>query len=217
MLTITAIEKQKRRPRGDVYVDGVLALTLRLDLIVTSGLAVGSEFTGRMRRELEAEDQRLEAINQALRLLSLVPRSEKELRDRLRRRAYRPIAIDAAIDRMRDLGYLNDVVFARGFVEARQSATPRSKRALAFELTRKGVDRETASEAVAELSDADAAYDAAQRRLRALRGLDRQAFTRRLGSFLASRGFGYGVARATIDRCYQEIQALEEEAAAGRA
>ncbi|HLF71344.1 MAG TPA: regulatory protein RecX [Dehalococcoidia bacterium] len=214
MPTITSIEKQKRRPRGDVYVDGVLALTLRLDLIVTAGLSVGSEFTNRVRRELEAEDQRLEAINQALRLLSLVPRSEKELRDRLRRRAYRPAAIDAAIGRMRELGYLNDTAFARGFVEARQSSTPRSKRALAFELTRKGVDRETASEAVAELSDADAAYEAAQRRLRALRGLDRQSFTRRLGSFLASRGFGYGVARAAIDRCYQEMRALEEEPAA---
>ena len=55
------------------------------------------------------------------------------------------------------------------------------------------------------VSDADAAYDAAQRRLRSLSGADRKTFERRLGSFLNSRGFGYGVARATIQRCWAEM------------
>src|SRR3990170_2433022 len=63
---------------------------------------------------------------------------------------------------MRELAYLDDAAYARFFVEARQAATPRSRRALAFELSRKGVDRELATEAVAELSDADAAYEAAR-------------------------------------------------------
>jgi regulatory protein len=219
MPTITAIEKQKRRPRFDVYLDGSLSLNLRLDLLAISRLAVGDELSRPRIKELEAEDQRLSAIEAALRLLSLGPRSEREVRDRLKRRGLRGEAIDAAVQRVRELGYIDDAAFARFFVESRQAATPKSRRALAFELGRKGVARELVSESVSELSDVEAAYAAAQRRLRSLSKLDRQAFTRRLGSFLASRGFGYGIARQTIDRCWQELSGegagYEEEEPAG--
>jgi regulatory protein len=205
MATITAIERQKRRPRFDVYLDGSEVLTLSADLVAEKGLVVGQSLSEAQRNELAAEEGRRGAIAAALRLLAATPRSEKDLRERLRRRAFKRDAVEAAIGRVRELGYLDDAAFARSWVEARQSATPRSRRALAFELGRRGVGREIAATAVESLSDADAAYEAAQRRLRALRGLDRQTFTRRLGTFLASRGFGYGIARQVIDRCWLEV------------
>ncbi len=71
--------------------------------------------------------------------------------------------------RMRELGYLNDAAFARFWVESRQAGTPRSRRALAFELQPQGRRRATMEAALEGVSDAEAAYDAAQRRLRALR------------------------------------------------
>ncbi|HWC29406.1 MAG TPA: regulatory protein RecX [Dehalococcoidia bacterium] len=210
MPTITAIEKQKRKQRANVHVDGEYALSLRLDVIVMAHLAVGTELEHERRQELEAEDQRLGAVESALRLLAMGPRSEHDLRERLtRRRGFRREAVDHAVQRMRDLGYLNDAAFARLWVESRQSSTPRSKRALAFELSRRGVDREQLDAALESVSDADAAYDAAQRRLRSLRGLDRQTFERRLGNFLNSRGFSYGVARSTIQRCWTELDGRE--------
>ena len=206
MPTITAIEKQKRGRRVNLHLDGEYALSLRLDLVTTTRLAVGAELPPARRRELEAEDQRLGAIEAALRLLAAGPRSERDLRERLsRRRGYRSEAVDAAVQRMQELGYLNDAAFARFWVESRQAGTPRSRRALAFELSRKGVGREQLDVALEGVTDAEAAYDAAQRRLRALQGADRQTFERRLGSFLNSRGFGYGVARATVQRCWAEL------------
>ncbi|MPZ49122.1 MAG: RecX family transcriptional regulator [Dehalococcoidia bacterium] len=207
--TVTAIEKQKRRPRADLYLDGVYACTLGIDLIFERHIAVGTQITDTQRRDLETDDQRRGAIAAALRLLSVMPRSEQDLRDRLKHRDFRRTAVDAAITRMRELGYLDDAAFARFWIEARQAATPRSRRALAFELSRKGIDRDLVSETIAPLSDADAAYAAAQRRLRSLCGLDRPGFTRRLGSFLASRGFSYAVARSAIDRCWAELTADE--------
>ena len=211
MPLIIALQKQKRRPRVDVYLDGEAGLSLRLDLVAMARLVVGAELTHAQRQDLEAEDQRLGAIESALRMLAMGPRSEHDLRQRLsRRRGFRREAVDAAVARMRDLGYLNDEAFARLYVESRQSSTPRSRRALAFELNRKGVNREHTEAALEEYSDSDAAFEAAQRRLRALRGLDKVAFQRRLGTFLNSRGFGYGVARSAIDRCWQLVN--EDEA-----
>lgn len=205
MPTVTAIEKQKRKPRFDVYLDGVMALDLRLDLIAIARIAVGMELTAERRRELEAEDQRLSAIEYALRLLAMGPRSEKDIRDRLKRRGLRREAVEAGVTRVRELGYVDDAAYARFFVDARQASTPRSRRALSFELQRKGVDRELVAETVAPLSDNEGAYNAARRRLVAFRALDRPTFTRRLGNFLASRSFGYSVVRQTLDRCWAEL------------
>jgi regulatory protein len=110
---------------------------------------------------------------------------------------------------MRELGYINDAAFAKLYVENRQ-ASPRSKRALAFELGRKGVDRGHTDVVLEDYDDAAAAYTAAQRRLRSLQGADRVTFERRLGNFLASRGFGFGVARMTIQRCWRELTLSQE-------
>jgi regulatory protein len=203
--SVTAIEKQRRHSRAAVYFAEREPLDLRLDVIVQAGLAPGQDLSDRRRAELVADSQRLDAIDAALRLLALRPRTEKDLRERLRRRALPRPAIDAAVERVRELGYLDDAAFARLWVESRQASTPRSRRALAFELGRKGVTQPVAAETVADVSDEDAAYEAARRRLRALRNLDRQSFFRRLGSFLSSRGFSYGVARTTIERCWREI------------
>ena len=205
MALITAIQKQPRRQRADVFLDGEPALSLRLDVIAIARLEVGLDLQPERRIDLEAEDQRLGAVEAALKLVAMGPRSEHDLRDRLRnRRRFAPDAVEHAVQRMRELGYLNDAAFARYYVEARQ-ASPRSRRALTFELQRKGVDKRHVETALEEHSDADAAYDAAQRRLRALRDADRQTFERRLGSFLAGRGFGYGIARTTIARCWREL------------
>jgi regulatory protein len=206
MPIIAAIEKQKRRRRADVSLDSGLIFSLRLDLIASRGLAVGDELSYARRQELEEEDQRLGAVQAALRLLAAGPRSERDLRQRLtRQRGFRNEAVDHAIGRMHDLGYLDDAAFARFWVESRQASTPRSKRALQFELSQKGVSRDQAERALEGRSDADAAYEAAQRRLRSLGGLDYITFERRLGAFLNSRGFPYGVARATIQRCWAEL------------
>jgi regulatory protein len=211
MATITAVEKQKRGRRANVFVDGEYALSLRLDVLQAAGLVAGGELTEERRRELEAEDQRLGALEAALRLLAMGPRSEHDLRERLsRRRGFRREAVDHAMRRMKEMGYLNDATFARFWVESRQAATPRSKRALAFELGRKGVGREQLDAALDGVSDEEAAYEAAQRRTRVLQGLDRKTFERRLGAFLNSRGFGYGVARSTIQRCWSEMNGAAE-------
>ncbi len=207
MPTITAIEKQKRGRRANVHLDGEYALSLRVDLISTAHLVVGSELLQPQRRQLEAEDQRLGAIESALRLLATAPRSERDLRERLTRRRGLPHeAVEAAVQRMRELGYLNDGAFARFWVESRQAGAPRSRRALAFELSRKGVGRDELASALDDISDEDAAYAAAQRRMRALRSVDKQTFERRLATFLASRGFGFGIAHTTVQRCWAELK-----------
>ncbi|HXH20708.1 MAG TPA: RecX family transcriptional regulator [Dehalococcoidia bacterium] len=211
MPRITAIERRRFKRRADIWLDGERAFSLSLELIAASGLTPGRELSAAEASELREMDERQQAMEGALHLLSRGPRSERELRLRLRRRGLGRPAVDAAVERVRELGYLDDGDFARAYVETRQATAPRSRRHLAFELGRRGISKEVAAGAVEDVSDEDAAYQAAQQRLRALRNLDRRAFERRLGTFLTSRGFSYGVARAVIDRCWQDISAAGAE------
>ena len=204
-MIVSAVVRQPRRKRVDVFVDGQPALTIGLELAVERGIRPGVVLTHLQLRALGTEDARRGALEAALRLLSYRPRSEQELRRRLRQKGFWKTPVDEALARLRELGYVNDASFARFYTETQQTSRPRSRRLLTGELRRRGIEATIAEEATADVSDEEAAYAAAARRLRALRGLEYQRFRERLGSFLTRRGFSYDVARRTIEQCWAEV------------
>jgi regulatory protein len=204
-MRITAIEKQDRRPRVNIYVDGEYAFSLSLLTLAESGLQVDSEITPARAAQLQESDARYVAYQKALHLLAYRPRSERELRRRLKRKEIPEKLIDETTAKLKAQGYLDDAAFARSWVESRSQSSPRGKRLLRWELRAKGVDSDLAAEVAEELSDDDAAYRAAQKRQRSLQGLDLPEFRRRLGDFLARRGFSWDTVRRTTDRLWEEI------------
>lgn len=204
-MIVTAVVRQHRRRRVNVFVDGHFALVLGLELAAEQDIRPGRALTPNELAALAEAEARRSALEAALRLLTYRPRSERELRDRLARKGFPPEIVAATLGRLRELGYLDDAAFARFWTETRQALRPRSRRLVAGELRRRGVAQLTAEAATADISDEEAAYQAASRRLRALRGLEYPRFRERLGGFLTRRGFGYDVARRTIERCWAEL------------
>ncbi len=202
-MIVTNIER--KRGRVSVFIDGELVLELSAKLAAERGIRPGRTVTSDELAELAEADARRRAMDTAVRMLSYGPRSVHELRDRLKRKSFEPDIIAATVDRLKELGYVDDEAFARSWTETRQAARPRSARLLANELRLKGIAPQVANEATAEISDSEAAYEAASGRLRSLRGLHYKKFRERLGRFLTSRGFDYGVARETIERCWEEL------------
>ena len=105
----------------------------------------------------------------------------------------------------RELRLLDDQAFAEAWTESRQRNSPRGRRMLLAELAQKGVEREVAQESVAAVDEEAAAVRAARKRSRTLRGLEFRDFRRRLGDFLARRGFGYDVCEAAIKQLWAEV------------
>jgi regulatory protein len=86
-------------------------------------------------------------------------------------------------------------------VTSRQSGRGLARRALSAELRAKGVEPDVAAEAVSEVDDEDeriAARRLVERRLGAMRRLDRATATRRLMGMLARKGYSGGLAAAVI-------------------
>ncbi len=205
-MIVTAVERQRRRRRVNVFVDGRFALALGKELAAERGVRPGRTLTPDELAALAEAEARRGALESALRLLAYRPRSERELHDRLIRKGYESAVIEETLGRLRELGYLDDEAFARFWTETHQALSPRSRRLLAVELRRRGVAQSTAEQATVGIADEEAAYQAASKRLRTLRGLEYRRFRERLGGFLTRRGFSYDVARRTLDRCWAELE-----------
>lgn len=94
------------------------------------------------RREQRAViDDPAVVLEAAARFLEVRSRSVAEVRRRLTRAGYRSDLVDAAIQRLGDLGILDDEAFGRAWLESRDRARPRGEIALRRELAVKGVDR----------------------------------------------------------------------------
>jgi regulatory protein len=112
-------------------------------------------------------------------------------------KGYEPAAVEAAMARLVELGYLDDRAFARGLVRHRGAI--RGPRALSAELAAKGVDRAEADAAVAEF-DPEAQLVAATRlaeRLYARKSpIGYREMLDRIGTKLLRRGFSTTIVRA---------------------
>lgn len=100
-------------------------------------------FAERRERRAAVDDPAV-VLEAAARFLEARSRSIAEVRRRLTGAGYRPDLVDGAIDRLTELGMLDDEQFARSWVESRDRARPRGERAIRDELRQKGIDRPTA-------------------------------------------------------------------------
>lgn len=131
-----------------------------------------------------------------LRRLTDRAHSRRELEQVLAKRNTEPEVAEQVLDRLTEVGLVDDRSFAQAWVTSRQERKHLSRRALRDELLRKGVDRSAIDEALDEVDGDDeyrAAYELAERRARAMDGLDPQVRWRRLAGALARRGFSAGV------------------------
>ena len=148
----------------------------------------------------------------AARFLATRPRTRWEVERRLRRAGFMDAEIGAALDRLAELGYLDDAAFARWWAEQRDRHSPRGRRMIEAELRQRGVPRdvievfrEEHTEPERAPEDAGLPGDEAARAREALakhlRGRPLPSDARalqRVGTYLMRRGFDAEVVRSTL-------------------
>jgi len=133
--------------------------------------------------------------DRALDMLEARGRSVAELRRLLLRKGEPPEAVDAAIERLRASGLLDDANYARQLTRSKALGAGLSKRRIQQELTKRGVARELAADAIDAVFDEESIDEAesiervARKKLRTLTKLDAPTRRRRLYGFLARRGY----------------------------
>ena len=132
-----------------------------------------------------------------LRQLSMAPRSRAQLEKKLRQRGCEDDVAAKVLDRMTEVGLIDDEAYAQMLVRSKQSDKGLARRALAHELRKQGIDQEIADEALGQVGAGDERLRAEQlvaKKLRSMRGLAPEVQTRRLAGLLARKGYSGEVA-----------------------
>jgi regulatory protein len=170
-------------------------------LALTVGGAVGGAAAERLDQAADEEG----AIRAALRMLERRAHGRTELGRKLGSKGHGDAAVEAALLRLDHLGLIDDAAFADAYVSAR-AARGRGAARLRRDLGALGVAEPIIKRALSALGDGTMpdpwrrTLEQAERRASAMRGLPRQVRLRRLGAFLARRGFTGAEANAAIRR-----------------
>ncbi len=152
---------------------------------------------------IEKSDEE-KALNYALRLLSIKPRSAGELKEKLIKKGFTESSSDKVLNKVEKLGYINDEEFARLWVEERVRLKNYGKIRIKNELVAKKIDRETIEKALSsydEEAEEERARTAAEKKLGTLKEKNYLTKKRQLSQFLFGRGFEYG----TVSKICREL------------
>jgi regulatory protein len=138
-----------------------------------------------------------EAQGICLRLLTARPHSRAELAEALRRRGISEEVCEPVLDRLTEVGLVDDAAFAESAVHSGHCHRGLGRRALSAGLRRRGVADEIVREAVATVRPEDEeqrARELVRRKLRTSTVRDASTLARKLGGMLARKGYSEGLA-----------------------
>jgi len=144
-----------------------------------------------------------EALRYAFRLLKFRPRSEYELHQRLKRRGFSESLIKEATLFLKEKGLVNDLEFARVWVESRIKK-PLGINRLRQELKIKGIDKELISKVIDNISiryrEDETVRDLTYRRWERLKHIPPHKAKQRIYLYLLRRGFSSNMIREVINQ-----------------
>ena len=201
MPQITAIKPQeKRKNRFNVYLDGQFALAISSELLVKEGLKVGQELSPQKTEELVTKDRLGRAQEQIYRFLCYRPRSEKEIHDYLGKKKLKDEEKEKIIKKLKEEKLIDDLEFARWFLEQRQTFRPKGSYALRQELRQKGIGEKIIDQVLPnkeeELSLAKKALVKAEKKYASFLGREKKE---KLMAYLRRRGFPWEAIKKAVD------------------
>jgi regulatory protein len=190
-MKITSITRQQKRvDRYSIFVDGDYAFSLSEAALLTSGVARGQELSQEELGELQKTSGDDKLYNKTTRYAAMRLHTSWEISEYLKRQQASPTLATEILNKLSNIGLIDDAKYAQSYVHDRQLLRPTSRRKIMFELQRKHVAKEII-EAVLEgstQSDQSALHALIERKRQQTRYQD----DLKLMQYLARQGFQYG-------------------------
>ncbi|MCK8488675.1 RecX family transcriptional regulator [Paenibacillus sp. MBLB2552] len=207
-LVITSVMMLKRPKHRYRISFGKYSLEIHEDVMIKYRMMKGAVFTKVELEEIVAADGRQQGYADALKYLSLKPRTTYEITQRLGEKGWGEETIQDVLVRLQSEGYVDDAAYAQEWASQRVKLRGKGKLWVKHELRQKGVSKSHIEEALGEVSEDDEFESALQLGLKKWQGttgepLDRK---RKTGAFLQRRGFSGGV----VSRVMRELGNREQ-------
>lgn len=201
-MTITDIVP-KRKGMSALYIDGEFALKIDTETILISSFSAGDEITDEQLKELIDKSNEKRAKDRALRLISYRDHSKKELNDKVRRSCDADSA-EKAVDRLEELGLVDDEKFARRYAHQLLQVKHLAPRAAKYKLAEKGIDRDLSQQVIDEIRFEPREHIRIIIESRYSNCLNDEKERRRAVAYLQRKGYDWSDINAVIDEFVEE-------------
>ncbi|MEK7603165.1 MAG: RecX family transcriptional regulator [Patescibacteria group bacterium] len=198
-MIISAITQQvKRADRYSIFIDGEYSFSLSERELIASGIHSGLEISPTEVKNYKKLSQTDKVYGLVLNLIARRARSQKELIDYMRRKNLDDSEVQIILNKLSKSRLVDDLEFARRWVQNRRDLKNASNRKLHLELRVKGINSEIIDEVLANsLDDEQSALAELIEKKR------RQAKYRedpqKLMAYLARQGFNYSDIKNILD------------------
>ncbi|MBQ1717439.1 MAG: RecX family transcriptional regulator [Ruminococcus sp.] len=189
--------RPRRKGLSAVYIDGEYALSLDTQTLLEHRIDIGREFDDEELHDLIESSNERRAKEKALWLISYRSHSKKELRDKISRTCDRQSA-EKAVERMEELGLVNDRDYAERCAQTLIFTKHMSKRGAAMELRRRGIESDLIDEALDEI-EVDEREQIQAVIERKYPKIDDEKIRRRAVAALQRLGYGWEDIKAVIE------------------
>jgi regulatory protein len=214
-MRITSIEPQKKNPtRRNIFADGDFVAGVSAETLLRFGLRVGDEVAPPLIAAIEKAEELVSAKGVALRFLTVRPRTEREIRDKLREKEFGDEEIAQTIASLKASGLLDDAAFARMYIRDALAGRGAGRILLKKKLLLLGVEKSTIDEALEETFagvDVQAAALALARQfVKKTQNLKKdepsQKRRNRVSSFLKRKGYGWDTIEAVLKQVFTDSE-----------
>lgn len=208
-VSVTALKSQVRdKSRVNVFIDGAYRFSLDITQVADLGIKTGNRYTLDELAELENESQFGKLYTRSLEYSLVRPRSVREMRDYLYRKTRDTRTKEGAVkkgvskeltervfNRLVEKGYIDDMRFARFWVENRNLRKGSSLRRLTAELRGKGVSNDI----IHQVTDESERTDTEELRKVIAKKASRYSDQNKLIAYLQRQGFRYDDIRQALN------------------
>ena len=200
MPTITAFKPQKNQKRVNIYIDGEFGFGLDLENFLKLGLKLNQELTTLEIEEIIKKAEFQKTFDKLLRFVIVRPRSEKAIKDYLKRKKVHESLNEELFNRLNRLELINDTKFSKWWVDQRLVFKNKSKKDLKFELRAKGIKNEIIENTLeeSEIDEVKIAKKLIEKKEYKWDKYEEKIKKQKIIQYLSGKGFGWDVIEKVI-------------------
>lgn len=206
-LIIKSVSLHKNKRVCIVNLSSDETISLSPDLIVRHGLSKGRAIDDDELTIILREQRIIEIKSAAYNFASYKPRTESQVRQKLKEKGFEIEESDTAINFLYEFDLLDDERFCRQFIQNYLIKKAAGKQKIYFELLKKGIDKSMAANAIEEFFPEDDSYHlalkAAEKKMRMLERKPPEKRKTLMAAYLQRQGFDYTLIRKLVNELFK--------------
>ena len=196
----------RKKDYVNIFLDDEFFVQVHIDIVTKHGLKKSMELPEELRNHVIDDKRTVQVKQAALRFVCYKPRTEQQVRERLRIREFTSEEINLAIAFLFKFDYLNDAEYCRMFINDYLLRKNTSAKKVTMELKKRGVTEKEICEAIELYYPKDETYQmaiaAAKKKMRAIqfKSVDKQK--KSVSDYLQREGFDWNMIKQVVNELF---------------